>query len=75
MIPEEEYKARVKALIPKLSKTMTADSSETRELFLLYNDRFTPQEHATHCGGCRQRVFKRLQKYYETIKDETTNQQ
>lgn len=69
-IPEEEYKRRVKALIPSLSSTMTANGPQTDELFTLYNDRFTPREYGKHCTGCRQRVFNQLKAYYETIKDE-----
>jgi hypothetical protein len=72
MIPEEEYKRRVKELIPKLSAKMTADSGETNELFQLYNDRFKPQESGKSCAGCRMRVFNRMKAYYDTIKDEQT---
>lgn len=73
MIPEEEYNQRVRELIPKLEKKMTADSQETNELFTLYNDRFKPHESGKQCSGCRARVFNRMKKYYETIKDESGN--
>lgn len=68
MIPQEEYDNRVRELVPKLAAKMTADSQETNELFTLYNDRFKPFETGKHCAACRQRVFKKLQAYYETIK-------
>lgn len=72
-IPEDEYKRRVRELIPNLAKTMTADGPQTEELFKLYNDRYSPRENGKHCAACRQRVFNRLKAYYETIKDESTS--
>jgi hypothetical protein len=53
----------MKAIIPK----QTADNSETKELFLLYNYRFKPRETGTGCSGCRSRVYNRLLKYYNEI--------
>ena len=67
MIPENEYNERIKKLIPGLKERGRADRVETEELFLLYNDRFKPHESGKHCAGCRQRVFKRLLKYYESL--------
>lgn len=67
---EEEYKQRVKALIPTLSQTLSANGPQTDELFLLYNHRFMPQENGKHCASCRTRVFNRMKEYYDSIKDE-----
>lgn len=66
---DEEYNQRVKALIPTLSQSLTANGPQTEELFLLYNYRFSPQENGKHCAACRSRVYNRLKQYYDTIKD------
>lgn len=67
-IPEEEYLRRVKELIVKLLPKGRADASETNELFELYNDRNLPFESGKQCSQCRSRVYKRMLKYYESIK-------
>jgi hypothetical protein len=72
-IPEEEYNSRVKAIIEKLIPKGTADRPETDELFELYNDRELPTEDGKHCSSCRARVFKRMQKTYERIKQQESN--
>jgi hypothetical protein len=47
-IPEEEYKDRVKKIIPILiARGRTKNSLETTELFQLYNDRMLPYENGT----------------------------
>lgn len=69
-IPEEEYKSRVRKLMKDLiPRGRTNSSAETDELFLLYNDRMTPEENGKHCSKCRTKVFQRMKAYYETIKE------
>lgn len=62
-----EYNTRVKVLMEKLIPKETADGQETNELFLLYNLRLKPRETNKGCTGCRQRVFKRMKVYYESL--------
>lgn len=66
-IPDEEYKQRLSNLMPRLS-TRTHSKEDIIEMFFLYNDRLTPRETGINCGGCRNRVFKRIQQYYNEIK-------
>jgi hypothetical protein len=70
-IPNEEYIRRMDELMPKLIQKRKCDTrEEMKELFFLYNDRLTPRENKPECGGCRARVFKRMEAYYKTLKEE-----
>lgn len=68
-IPHEEYMKRMDALMPRLIKHRTgSNNQDIIELFFLYNDRLLPRESKRGCGGCRERVFKQMVSYYETLK-------
>ena len=62
-ISDIEWNERLAVII---SKGLTHET--VKEAFTLYNDKFTPQERKTFCGGCTQRVWKRLQAHYELCK-------
>lgn len=67
-IPNDQYIERLNALMPKLLQQRKGDNKEEiKELFFLYNDRLTPRETKTECGGCRSRVFKRMEAYYKEL--------
>lgn len=66
---EIEYNHRVKAIIEKLLPKGRAEKNEIDELFFLYNLKMKPTETGKSCAGCRQRVYKRMQEYYHTIKN------
>lgn len=66
-IPDAEYRERLNKLMPKLANR-NPNKEDAEELFFLYNDRLTPRETGINCGGCRNRVFKRMEKYYNEIK-------
>ena len=65
---EIEYNQRVITLVEKLLPKGTADRSETDEMFMLYNMKFTPRETGKSCSGCRNRVYNRMKEYYNKIK-------
>lgn len=67
---DEEYNARVKAIMVQLVPKGTADGGETKELYELYNYRFLPKETNTWCSGCRARVYQKMLTYYNEIKGE-----
>ncbi len=54
-IPQDDWNRR---LLDCLSEPRTKEKAV--EAFLLYNDRFRPRETKTFCGGCTERVFKKL---------------
>ena len=58
-IPEDQWNERLAKLI---ASGLTIDT--VKEAFTLHNDKFTPKETKTHCGGCTQRVWQRLNHYY-----------
>jgi len=65
LIPDEQFKARLNAIMPNLMKSGKAkNNDEIRELFNLHNDIFYPTEHKWSCSGCRSIVWNKMLKYY-----------
>lgn len=58
---DDEHKTRSIQVITHYGDNGFAD---TKEMFLLYNERLKPRETNMSCGGCRQRVYDKLKKYY-----------
>lgn len=64
-----DYDNRVIALMDVLSIKGGADITESRQLFDIYNERFSPMENGIHCCGCRARVYDRVNEYYLSLKN------
>lgn len=64
-IPEDDYRRRIIALMDGLDPHSIQPRSIVEEMFKLYNDRMLPRENGLSCGGCRNRVYKRMKEHYE----------
>lgn len=71
-IPEEEYLKRIETFF-EIHKTefMRIEANQITEMFILHNDRLTPNETGRSCSTCRGRVYRRLLAHYESIKNNT----
>lgn len=64
-LTEEEWVFRLNKLYEEIEFKTQTTSQNVKELFVLYNDRFIPQEFGLHCGSCVSRVNKFLKKYWQ----------
>lgn len=60
----EEWLKRCEALIESIGNSGQSTSAQTTEMFLLWNDKFSPRETGKGCGTCVARVWKNLRRNY-----------
>lgn len=68
-IGEDEFYTRLEKVVLLLSTGTGFGPVEIKELFELHNDRLAPKETNKSCGSCRQRVFNKMNKMYEELKN------
>lgn len=67
-LTDAEWNSRFNSLMPGLIATGKAtNKSELKELFFLYNDRFTPRHTKSGCGKCISRVFNKMKEHFKSL--------
>jgi hypothetical protein len=77
-IPEDQFKARLNILMNELNPCFDTEKNTysikddwwLRELYILHNDRITPNENNKSCGSCVMRTFKKVKALWQQIDNE-----